>query len=76
MAKFDWHSMTEDEKLAFVRDSVERHHEQRYLAALAFYDRTGPAWEDLTEEQRENVREENRRYDREMQAFGESLRGA
>jgi hypothetical protein len=74
MAEFDWHAMSSDEKQAFIRDSVERHHEQRYLAALEFYDRTGPAWADLTEEQRERIREENQRYDREMQAFGESLR--
>ena len=75
MSEFvDWHAMTEDEKEKFIRDAVESAHERRYLNALAIFNRTGPAWTDLTEEQRERVREENQRYDHEMQEFGESLR--
>ena len=72
--KFDWHAMTQDEKDKFIREAVESDHERRYLNALAIFDRTGPAWADLTEEQRERVREVNQCYDQEMQAFGESLR--
>lgn len=71
---FNWDEMTSEEKRAFIRESLERHHERQYLGALELLNRTGPAWADLTEEQRENIREENRRYAREMQAFGESLR--
>lgn len=72
--KFDWDSMTDEQRAEFIRNSVERHHEQQYLAALGFYGKTGPAWADLTEEQRERIRQENHRYAQEMQAFGESLR--
>ncbi len=72
--KFDWHSMSDEEKQAFIRESAERRHKERYQWALEYFNTTGPAWEDLTEEQRERIRETNRQYDREMQAFGESLR--
>jgi hypothetical protein len=70
----EWDKMSVDEKQSFVRDSIEKHHERRYLDVLESVGRSGPTWADLTEEQRENIRQENRRYDREMQEFGESLR--
>jgi predicted Fe-S protein YdhL (DUF1289 family) len=73
MTDFNWGKMTGDEKKDFIRDSLERHHEARYLAALAFFVLDGAPWAELTDEQREKIREENRRYDREMQEFGESL---
>jgi hypothetical protein len=69
-----WEDMTSAEKQTFIRASSEYHHKSRYEWALEFYDKTGPAWEELTEEQRVNIREENDRYAREMQEFGESLR--
>jgi predicted Fe-S protein YdhL (DUF1289 family) len=72
--RFDWNAMSPEEKRAFIRDSVERHHKEQYLWALECAGVAGPTWEDLTEEQRENIREENRRYQREMQEFGASLR--
>ena len=71
---FDWNTMSQEERRAFIDESLEKHHESQYLAALEFSGVKGPAWTELTDEQRERIREENRRYDREMQAFGESLR--
>lgn len=74
MSELNWLLMSKEERQAFIKESIERHHKQRYMDALEFHGTVGPAWEDLTDEQRENIRQENRRYDREMQEFGESLR--
>jgi hypothetical protein len=49
-------------------------HKREYYSALAMYEKTGPKWEELTEEQRETIREENRRYWGEMNQLGEMLR--
>ncbi len=37
-------------------------HQREYENALAFMKVEGPSWDDLTEEQRECVRSENRQY--------------
>jgi predicted Fe-S protein YdhL (DUF1289 family) len=71
----NWDLMSAEERSAFIRDSVENHHKAQYQQALA--SRLGanaPSWEELTDQQRENIREENRRFAREMQEFGNSLR--
>lgn len=66
--------MTPDELKQHIVQATEAAHRREYESALALSGRQGPAWDDLTEEQRAAIREENRRYQREMQAFGESLR--
>lgn len=62
-----------DERRAFVRAGIEKGHERQYLEALAFAGVEGPAWADLTEEQRENVRQANRENAQELADFGHSL---
>jgi hypothetical protein len=52
---------------------VEDSHRREYYGALEFYDREGPDWEDLTEEQRANIREINNQHAREMQEFGRMI---
>ncbi len=53
----------------FCREAVEDHHRREYYWALEFYDHEGPDWEDLTEEQRQNIRETNDAHAREMHEF-------
>lgn len=65
-----WNLMTEEQKKEFMKESVEENHKSQYYASLKIFDFDGPKWEDLTEEQREHVREENRRYQREMNDLG------
>lgn len=73
MSKFDWHEMSLTEKQSFIRDSIEQNHKKKYQWALWITDRTGPTWEELTEEQRDHIRKINDQYEHEMQEFGESL---
>jgi TRAP-type C4-dicarboxylate transport system substrate-binding protein len=46
---------------------------KEYYTALNLMGVDGPRWEELSDEQRENIRQENNRYQQEMQAFGRSL---
>lgn len=48
-------------------------HRQEYKIALRSTGHDGPAWDDLTEVQRENIRAANRAYWRELADFGRSL---
>jgi hypothetical protein len=57
----------------FVREAVEDSYRREYYGALEFYDHEGPDWEDLTEEQRANIREINKQHAREMQEFGRKI---
>jgi hypothetical protein len=68
-----WENMTQDQKSEFIKQSVEESHKQQYYSALEWAGVDGPKWEDLTEEQRINIREENRSYQQEMHEFGKSL---
>ena len=68
-----WENMTQDQKSEFIKQSVEENHKSQYYASLKIFDFDGPKWEDLTEEQRINIREENRSYQQEMHDFGKSL---
>lgn len=54
----------------------EMAHIREYEQALAFSGLDGPKWEDLTEEQRENIREANRQYWQEMKELGDSIKNA
>jgi hypothetical protein len=56
-----------------VREGIEKGHKRDYEAALWLAEKDGPAWEDLTDEQRAAIRQINIEARREMQAFGESL---
>lgn len=71
-----WKSMTSDEKDAFITASLERHHRSEYDSARDLMDcrSSTPEWEDLSEEERERIREENRRYQQEMHDFGQKIR--
>lgn len=57
----------------FIHESIEDSHRHEYYWALEFYDHEGPDWEDLTEEQRENIRETSRAHAREMHEFGKQI---
>lgn len=57
----------------FVKESIEDGYRKEYYASLNFMNEKGPDWEDLTDEQRQNIREESDRYAREMQEFGKKL---
>ncbi len=72
---FEWDSLTKDQKHMFVRASAEKSHKRRYDDVRALGNRADlPTWEDLTPEQRTNIRAENQRYRQEMEAFGAELR--
>lgn len=49
-------------------------HRREYESALKVAGASGPSWDELTEEKREEIRNINRGYWKEMQEFGESLR--
>lgn len=49
-------------------------HKQRYEGALRYAAVEGPAWESLTEEQRENIRRVNRSHDQWMHDLGRAIR--
>jgi hypothetical protein len=68
-----WDEMSDDLKTQFVKESIEESHKEHYYLALKWAGVDGPKWEDLTEEQKNNVREENRRYQQKMNDFGNSL---
>lgn len=51
----------------------ERVHRKEYENAMQIAGVTGPTWDDLTEKQRQSIREENRRYWQEMQDLGSRL---
>ena len=48
-------------------------HKTQYEAALAFSNHEGPAWEDLTDEQRENIRAVNHSHQRFMSILGKAI---
>lgn len=65
-----WLSLPDEQRLL-----KNTHYKASYEAAYRFCDRPIPKpWEDLTHEERDKVRQECIRYQREMQEFGESLR--
>jgi hypothetical protein len=68
-----WKNMTQEQKSDFVKQSVEESHKQQYYSALEWTGTTGPKWEELTEEQRANVRQENRKYQQEMNELGKQI---
>lgn len=56
-----------------VAEGIEKGHKRDYEAALWLAEKDGPAWEDLTEEQRANIRKINIEHRQEMHAFGQSI---
>lgn len=48
-------------------------HKQQYEAVIAWTGHNAPAWDDLTEEQRENIRAANRDQQTFMNALGEAI---
>lgn len=69
-----WEHMNPAERSLFVAESAEAHHRREYEGALAFVRRTGPDWDDLTDEQRERIRKANHEHARDMQELGEAIR--
>lgn len=57
----------------FVRESIEDGYRWEYYRSLEFMSQEGPDWEDLTEEQRERIRQTQNEHARAMQAFGEAI---
>ena len=67
--------MTPEERKEFIAGAAERNHKREYDNARIMGNRPDlPEWEDLTEEKRERIRAENRRFQQELNAFGEQLR--
>jgi len=54
----------------FCREAVEDGYRREYYGALEFLGQEGPDWEDLTEEQRENIRVKQRDHAQAMHDFG------
>jgi hypothetical protein len=55
----------------------DRRYRERYQWALNENGITnGTPWEDLTDQQRQNIRNEVHRYDREMDDLGKLIRGS
>ena len=48
-------------------------HKQQYEQALKSVDYAGPAWEELTEQQRENIRQTNRDHQKFMNDLGAAI---
>lgn len=57
----------------FIRESIEDSHRWRYYRDLEFMEHQGPDWEDLTDDQRENIREILKKQDQAMQEFGKAI---
>lgn len=57
----------------FVRESIEDGYRREYYGALEWTGVEGPDWEDLSEEQRERIRETQRKHARAMHAFGKAI---
>lgn len=57
----------------FVRESMEDGYRWDYYRTLEWANKEGPDWEDLTNEQRENIRESQREHARAMQDFGKAI---
>lgn len=68
-----WENVSAEHKKEFIRLSIEQGHKKEYYAALDLMGVEGPLWEELTDEQRENIRQENNRYQREMHEFGKLI---
>lgn len=64
----DWLALGPEDRLK-TNSFYKRHYED----ALYFAKREGPAWEDLTHEEREKVRDECIRYQQEASDFGKTL---
>lgn len=69
----EWHEMSDEQKSAFIKESINQSHKREYEWALELTGASGPAWEDLTQEQRDNVGKQVRAYNQEMREFGKSL---
>jgi hypothetical protein len=57
----------------FVRESIEDSYRREYYDALEWLGIDGPDWEDLTEEQRENIRKKKLEQAQAMDAFGRAI---
>lgn len=57
----------------FVRESIEDGYRREYYAALEWADLEGLDWEDLSEEQRENIRKKSLEQAQAMDAFGRAI---
>jgi 1,4-alpha-glucan branching enzyme len=68
-----WHNIPTEQRKEFIRLSVEHGYKKDYYASLEWLGVEGPDWEDLSDEQRENIRAESRRYAQDMHAFGQAL---
>jgi hypothetical protein len=57
----------------FTRESIEDGYRWEYYRALEWMNETGPDWEDLTDEQRDNIRQHQREHAQAMQNFGKAI---
>lgn len=71
----DFRAMSPEERKAWMQEAAEREYKRNYEATLSWLGETGPAWEDMTEDQRSNIRAEIDRHAQEMHEFGKTLAG-
>lgn len=62
-----------DIRSRFFKESVEDGYRWEYYRALEWMNEEGPDWEDLSDEQRENIRNQQREHAQAMQNFGKAI---
>ena len=68
-----WENMLDDHKKEFIRLSIEDGYRREYHATLEHTGHEAPAWDDLTEEQRINIRQLQREHAQAMNDFGKAI---
>lgn len=74
--KYSIEELSKSEFSQWLNECREHSYKYRYYEACVYFDvlDSSPEWEELSEEERQRIRDENVRYDVEMQHFGESIR--
>ena len=60
-------------RMRFHKEASEDGYRWEYYRALEWMNETGPDWEDLTDEQRDNIRQHQREHAQAMQNFGKAI---
>jgi len=68
-----WENMSKENRQEFMRLSWYHHCKEEYERSLEWAGKDGPDWEDLTEEQRENVGKRIQENAQEMRELGKKI---
>lgn len=68
-----WENMSTEHRKEYVRLSIEHGHIKEYYAAQEWMGQDGPRWEELTEDQKEYIRNENREHWAYMNKLGQAI---